>query len=480
MNRTSISFALAGALLLATALCGAALREGGEPAAERRAAQTRFAAGGDGPVTFHGELDRAAVLAGQEGVVGLELIIAAPGEARPEVRRRPTDLVIVLDRSGSMSGEKMEHALASVRQLVSQLGAADRFALVTYADGAAVTIPLAAATAEARQEWSAAIAGVVADGGTNISRGLDLAADLIDRARQPGRVPHAILISDGLANQGDPSHAGLVRRARRAAGGEYMLSAVGVGADFNEDLMTALADAGTGNYYYLRDSHELASVFARELDSARTTVASALAVHVEPGPGVYVLDAAGYPLEEDAAGVLFRPGSLFAGQERRIWVTLGVAARPAGSHELGRFSLRYGEGEARRTLTFSETPRVASVTSGEEFYAGVDVGAWSRAVVTDAYNRVRQEVARDVQAGRRDEALGRLRAFRDQTEGMNARLQSAPVAQQLGEVDTLEAEVQAAFSGPDQARKRNELGKASSAAAVDARRSGAKKGEVTP
>ncbi len=61
--------------------------------------------------------------------------------------------------------------------------------------------------------------------------------------------------------------------------------------------MTALADAGTGNYYYLRSSENLASVFAAEFDSARATVAPGLDVRIDPGEGVAVLDAAGYPLE---------------------------------------------------------------------------------------------------------------------------------------------------------------------------------------
>jgi Ca-activated chloride channel family protein len=288
-------------------------------------------------------------------------------------------------------------------------------------------------------------------------------------------VPHAILISDGLANQGDPSPEGLTRRARRAAQGEYTLSAVGVGADFNEYLMTALADAGTGNYYYVQQAENLAEVFARELDAARTTVASALAVEIEPGPGVRVVDAAGYPLEQTGKAAVFRPGTLFAGQERRVWVTLAVPSQEVGDYDLGRFSLSYGEASARRTLDFSETPRVACVRGEEQFYSGVDVGAWTRSVVVDAYNKMQAEVAREVKAGRRDEALQKLREFKDEASAMNARLRSAPVAQQIDRTAELEAQVSAAFEGDRQAERQNELSKSASAGAIDARRAGSKK-----
>lgn len=474
MDRRQLQIGLAGALVSLTASTAIVVRGASSPGPAATA--TAFEAPGGGPVSFRGQLDRTAVLAGSDGIVRMELVMAAArGEAAVTAVRRPTDLVIVLDRSGSMDGDKMAQARASVRELVSKLGPQDRFALVTYADDAAISIPLAAADENARSVWTAAVGEIVPDGGTNMSRGLDLALDLVHRSRQAGRVPHAILISDGLANQGDASPEGLVARARRAAVGEYMLSAVGVGADFNEHLMTAIADAGSGNYYYLRDALELASVFARELDTARTTVASALAVRIEPAPGVRVVDAAGYPLEPAGDGVVFRPGSLFAGQERRVWVALAVPQQTAGEYDLGRFSLSYGAGDGRRSLSFADTPRIACVTSADDFYRLVDVPAWSRSVVVDTYNEMQAEVAREVKAGRRDEALRKLHAFKDETGRMNAHLQSPPVAAQLESADALEADVRAAFEGPRQEELRNDLSKASSAQAVDARRAGSKK-----
>jgi Ca-activated chloride channel family protein len=466
----------AGALLLATALAGAAMSGTGNlPLSAAGHGKSTFAAAAGGPVSFRGNLDRTAVLLGRDGLVRLELILASKWEEARRSVRRPTDLVIVLDRSGSMTGEKIEHARAAVRELLSQLGPQDRFALVTYSDEAGITIPLASADDRVRPAWIAAIGEVEPSGGTNMSSGLDAGLDLIGRSRGTGRVPHVILISDGLANQGDASHEGLTRRARRAAGGEYMLSTVGVGADFNEYLMTALADAGTGNYYYLRNALGLSEIFARELDTARTTVASGVAVEIEPGPGVRVVDAAGYPLETKGSTVIFRPGSLFAGQERRVWVTLAVPQHAAGEYDLGRFSLSYGQGAERTTLTLNDVPRVACVKSEDQFFGSVDVDAWSRSVVVDAYNKMQEEVARAVKEGRRDEALERVRKFKDDAAAMNSRLQSAPVAQQLHSADRLEAEVGAAFVGPNQAERQNELSKAKSLRGIDGRRAGNKK-----
>ena len=198
-----IRLAIAGALLGATALAGAraarvAPPEPGQP--------TSVTAPGKGPVTFSGTLDRTSVLRGGDGVVRMELVMRAPGpHVEYAAMRQPTDLVIVLDRSGSMMGEKIEHARAAIRELVSHLGAEDRFSLVTYSDGVAVTIPLAQATEEARRRWLSTIAAITAEGNTNMSSGLDTGLNLIEGSRNAGRAARAILISDGLANQGDAS-----------------------------------------------------------------------------------------------------------------------------------------------------------------------------------------------------------------------------------------------------------------------------------
>jgi Ca-activated chloride channel family protein len=476
MSTTPTHSFIAGTLVLATVLVGVVARVGNQTsAAAASGSSVRVAAPSSGPITFTGTLDRTAVLLGKDGLAHIELVMAAAADKEVRQARRPTDMVVILDRSGSMSGDKIEHARAAVRELVGQLSAQDRFALVTYANDASIVIPLSAVDDAQRIRWLDTVNAIQPEGGTNMSDGLDLGLHLIEGSRTSGRVPHVLLISDGLANQGDATPEGLTSRARRAAQGEYMLSSVGVGTDFNEYLMTALADAGTGNYYYVHDPRELAGIFAREFGAARTTVASGLAVQIEPGAGVRVIDAAGYPLEATANGVVLRPGSLFAGQERRIWVTLAMPQHAVGEYEVGRFSLAYGEPPDRHVLTLSNVPRIACVADPDQFYANVDVDAWSRSVVVEDYNKMQEEVAREVKAGRRDRAVRRLQQFKDEAAAMNDHLDSAAVTDQLDEATRLWIGVDQAFEGPNQEARQQELSKATSAQAVDSRRIGAKK-----
>lgn len=464
-----------GGLLAATAICSAVASGTLWPREPHGGGSgPMLSAGAGGPVSVTGRLDRTAVQIGGDPTVRMELVIGGTASQTAAVRV-PTDLVVILDRSGSMAGAKIEYARAAIRQLVGRLEAQDRFGLVVYSNRAMVAIPLAQADDGNSRRWLATVDHVAAEGGTNISEGLDVGLLMVESARQTGRMPRVVLISDGLANEGDTSHEGLVARGRRAARAEYMLTTVGVGADFNEYLMTAIADAGTGNYYYLRQASDLESVFAGELDGARTTVAAGLEVTIEPHPGVQVLDAAGYPLERVGAAVVFRPGALFEGQRRSMWVALAVPNGSPGEDDIGRVSVSYTADGVRTTLPLPGELRVARVTDEAEMLRRVDVSAWAQGVVVDGYNQMKDEVARAVKAGERDRALGAITRYRHLVGEMNQRVQAPPVQATLESLPALEERVAGGFAGPDQAQVQNELSKDLSAGALDERRAGSKR-----
>ncbi len=469
---------VASALVLATLGASAALRVPGKPQCgsppQGTPGTAQFQALQQAPVYFRGNLDKTAVLQGGDGLVRMQLVIGAEERPAIDAERRPTDLLVVLDRSGSMGGLKIQQARAAIRELVAKLGPQDRFALVTYSSHAELAIPFGYALGAAPDAWLRTVASIGASGGTNMSAGLDVAVAAVERTRADGRVPRAILISDGLANEGDATHAGLMRRASSAARGEYMLSTVGVGADFNEALMTALADAGTGNYYYLESARGLGDVFAGEFDAARTTVASGLTLRIAPGDGVQVVEAAGYPLERSHGSVSFRPGSVFAGQEREIWVTLRVPNDRPGDRALGEFTLAYTLDGERTSLSWSEMPVVACTEDEDRFIASVEPGYWERSVVREAYGELQDKVGLFLREGRRDEALDAIEVYKQENEELNRHFNSPAVRSQLEAAGAMADEVDSAFRGPRQAEKRNRLSKQMSADSVDQRRAGNK------
>ncbi len=416
-------------------------------------------------------LDRTRVLRDGDGTVRMEITLRADDVAR-SIERVPTDVVVVLDKSGSMAGSKIDHARSATRALVDLLGPDDRFALVTYDDHAQWAASSAFASPVARAAGRRALDAVGARGSTNMSEGLDAALMELDGIASPGRAARIILISDGLPNRGDPSVEGLVRRARAAAGREFVLTAVGVGDDFNESLMTALADAGTGNYYYLQNGTSLAEVFADEFASAGRTVASGLEIELRLGPGVTLIDAAGYPVRASGRSAAFTVGPMLGGQERSFWITFQADTEQQGALSLGELNVQWSEDGARRSLAIADAHRVELVGERKAYLEGLDKEAWAASVVTEEYNRLRQDVSRAVQNGQKDEAQQAISTYKSRVAADNAYVQSATVTSTLADVDDLAAELDAAFEGApvEQEQKRNSLSKSESAGAWKARR----------
>ena len=305
-----------------------------------------------------------------------------------------------------------------------------------------------------------------------MGRGLELGLAALESARAAGRSARAIVISDGLAAEAPDV---LRAQAARASASEFVLSAVGVGADFDENLMGSLADAGAGNYYYLENTEQLAAVFAAEFETARETVAAAVAVTIEPAAGVAVVDAAGYPLERSGSAATFRPGTLFSGQERHVWVTLRVPTGETGANPLGRVRVDYRGGHERHQLTLDDFPEIACVGDETKFFANLDADTWAKAVVVEEYNQLRQSVAGLVKSGRKDDALEAIDLYRVRNRALNEVVASPSVAQQIDIASELEDEVAGAFDGPDAEKKQNLLGKFLHAEGGRERRAGSRK-----
>lgn len=403
------------------------------------------------PVTISTRLDRSSVTQGSNGLVRMEVVLKAGVR---EGRRLDSDLVVVLDRSGSMAGAKLECARAAIAELVGQMTESDRFALVTYADNCETVIPLAAATFQARMAWLGLIDQVAPGGTTDISAGLEAGNALIAASRQDGRMPRMILISDGHANRGDTTQAGLIRRAGQAMAGEYAMSTIGVGDGFNEHLMTALADAGTGNYYYLKDALALGSVFQREFTACRTTLARALSVTLTPPAGWTVAKAAGFPLVAEGGSWTFRPGHLTSGQERRVWVTLHCPTASPAQLPVGIVQLTCTAEGRPVVCTLADNGTISVVADEAVARASLDKSAWEQSLVQEEYNDVREQVATLVAQGKKDETRKVLADYVMRNTLINDTVQSATVDDNLKEVADLSRQVEQVFNAPVETQDR--------------------------
>jgi len=403
----------------------------------------------DSTLLLSGHLVQTHVLKGSPGQVSLELTLAAgrPGDDTP-VGRRGTDLVVVLDRSGSMQGAKLDYARRALQQLLSGLAGDDRFALFSYSDAVQKHCDLLPADDLNRGLMHSAVNGIFAGGATNLGEGLRAGIELITAAGDSGRPGRVILISDGLANRGVTDPAALGRMAAAAAGREFAVSTVGVGADFNEFLMTQIADRGAGSYYYLENPEAFAEVFQKEFLATRSAAAAGIAVRMTLPAGVRLLDASGFPVTLSGDTAVFHPGSLRAGQTRRLFLTLQVPTDRESRIELGRISVRYLHNGVIHETGLENAFTVACVGDEGRVLSSIDRGRWETKVLTDDYNRLKQEVAADISAGSREAALQRIEKYESEQRTLNSAVRSPEVGRNLEkDVTELKKRVDDTFQG---------------------------------
>ena len=407
-----------------------------------------------GLVSFSGGLVQGGILQGGEGLVSLDLTLtAAELPADLNQPRQNVDLVIVLDRSGSMEGPKIMDAKAAVLKLLESFTAQDRFALVTYSDGVIRHSGLKNADADSVAALRRIVSQVQAGGGTNLGAGLDEGIRIIKNSPRVGNNSRIILISDGLANQGVTDPAQLSRLAAQAGPVEFTVSTVGVGQDFNEYLMTALADHGLGTYYYLENPNAFAKIFQKELHQARITAAKALEISVPLPVGASVVDAAGYPVEVKGQTAIFRPGDLLAGQTRKLYVTLRFPTDKEQTFNLSGIGLTWLADGQNQTMTLPDSLQVACVKDEASVLGSIDRESWEKKVLQEDYNKLKEEVARDIKNGDQQAARQKIDGYYQAQQSINSAVGSAAVTENLeNDLDDLRGQVDESFSGePEEA-----------------------------
>jgi len=299
------TFALVAAALasLAAAAVAALLRPIVRPPAEPHPREVRA-----GPLRMTTQFDRR-YLPESGGEAYLQIDLAA--DADPVRRMRvPVNAVLILDRSGSMSGAKMDRARDAARALVQALGPQDRLSIVEFSSDARLALPSTPMIPAGRSAALAAIDSIEPMGGTNMSAAFDLAA--------AANADKVFLASDGQANEGISERAALLRLARRDFP-RATISTFGMGDDYDEDFMTALASQAGGRARYIDSPEILPGAFRDELGRAATTVARNVRLRLE-APGVE--QVLGY--EEENGWV--RLPDFAAGEERRVLVKLRTPA----------------------------------------------------------------------------------------------------------------------------------------------------------
>ena len=285
-------------------------------------------------------------------------------------KRPPLDLMLTLDKSGSMRGDKLRDSKTAAMNLVDQLRPDDRVTLISYSSSVNMSRTFEMNTA-GKQALKQRIMGVVSGGSTALGPALFRAFDTLRARRDTGRVRHVILMSDGRANVGVSDPAVIGARAANAFKSGISVSSIGVGLDYNEDLMTQVADMGGGRYHFIEKSELIAEILTGELNGIAGTVARDVNLAFENRDGIRLEKAFGYPVSHEAGRSTVRVGFMLASQKRDIMLELVVPPRSGldigSAFDIGQIALTYEDlnQDGLRISTAADIPVTVSASLDE-------------------------------------------------------------------------------------------------------------------
>ncbi|WP_094584965.1 VWA domain-containing protein [Synechococcus sp. BO 8801] len=267
---------------------------------------------------------RPAVASDRPSILDLLLTITPPPvAAEASLRERPPlNLALVIDRSGSMSGTKLSYARKAARFLAGELTGRDRLAIVSFDDEMNVVVP--SRPVADPQPFIAAINTIHSGGCTALFDGWRAGATQVAEHLDPGAMNRVLLLSDGQANEGLTNQEQIAAKVAGLTQRGISTSAFGLGDDFDEDLMGAMAAAGDGTLAHIETPSQLADLYASELQGLASTFGRRVSLGVRGKNGAEVVDLLN-DLKSTTAGNHQLP-NLRVGQELNVGLQLKLPA----------------------------------------------------------------------------------------------------------------------------------------------------------
>ncbi|MFN2245299.1 MAG: vWA domain-containing protein [Anaerolineae bacterium] len=271
------------------------------------------------------------------------LIEAVPGAGMAQVQM-PLNLSLVLDKSGSMSGQKIQNLREAAKLVVDRLGPQDTISIVAFSDRKYLIAESQPVTD--RADLQKKIDRIRDGGGTAISGGMGQGLAELDKALAPDRVSRMLLLTDGQTF-GDEKQC--LKLGEKAGTSGIVVNALGLGDDWNEDLLDDIAEASGGVADFIDSPDKIVAFFEQAVKSMQDTVVQNAQLVLRLASGVTprqvwqvlpMISNLGYrPLSDRDVQVAL--GELEKGQPRSLLVELLISPRPAGSYRVAQAEISY-------------------------------------------------------------------------------------------------------------------------------------------
>lgn len=265
------------------------------------------------------------------------------GPAPDDRQRRPLNLSLVIDHSGSMAGDKIDYTRQAAQFLVQNLGVRDILSVILYND--TVDALIQPEPVRHKDTINQKIGNIKVGGTTNLSGGWLEGCTRVAQNLNDDYLNRVILMTDGLANRGVTEASKLVAMAQQKRSERVTTTTMGLGRDFNEDLLMAMANAGGGAFYFIESPEAAPLIFKEELQGLLSVVGQNLTISIEPTEFVTVVNQLNaYPMHSDGSRVSFRLGDVFGDEVKTLILELAIPAlKEIGQRQIAVLHFDYDE-----------------------------------------------------------------------------------------------------------------------------------------
>ena len=309
--------------------------------------------------------------------------VSLTGAARDVAKERaPVNVSLVIDRSGSMHGERIAQAKAAAIYAVEQLSPEDIISIVIFDDRIETLVPAQHVTN--KRDIVAKINGITARGSTAIFGGVSQGAAEIRKNLDRDYINRIVLLSDGQANVGPATPADLGRLGVALMKEKISVSTIGVGLGYNEDLMTRLAGQSDGNSYFAENDDDLPRIFQRELGDILSVAATAVRIKVNFPEGVVPVEIIGREGFIDGSVVSLNFNQIYGKQEKYVLIRSIFAPGKDGSTRIA------ANAEIEYYDTFLNKSQITTAAGSVRF--SEDKGAVAKSVNKEVIREVEMNI----------------------------------------------------------------------------------------
>lgn len=315
-------------------------------------------------------LAQAKILQGSKNQIYMRLNLKGLPIALPD-KRPPLNIALVIDRSGSMAGARIERAKEAALLIVERLKPDDVVSVVMFDHAVETIVP--AAKMRDQEALAQRIRKITPGGRTAIYAGVEEGLRQVQKFQSATHANRVILLSDGLANVGPSTPGDLADLGRRAGSLGIPVTTIGLGLDYNEDLMTRLALASDGNHAFVEKPDDLVRIFRAELGDALSTVAQEIEIEIRIKQGYKPIRILGREAKVEGDRVTLRMGQLAAEQEKYLILELeGQAEARPGAVDIAEVTATYHDPDRKQQQKAAKAVRAETAASQAEVEASTD------------------------------------------------------------------------------------------------------------